>query len=83
MNHYSIYGTYLLSHHKHRIAKKHANIYRKEHSKFSYKGHKIYLYKCYSDGFVVYSCKPCDNNISIPYRTAVYFRKTQLSLNNC
>ena len=79
MNYYSIQGTYLLSHRKRRIAKKHTNLYRKEYSKFSHKGHKIYLYRCYSDGFVVYSCKPYKSDASIAYSEAAYFRKMQLA----
>lgn len=71
--------TYLLSHRKRRIAKKHSRIYREEHSKFSYKGPKIYLYKCYNDGFVVYSCKSYEGGTSITYRDAIYFRKVQLA----
>jgi uncharacterized protein with WD repeat len=58
MNHYSPKGTYLLSHHKRRIAKKHANSYRKEHSCIKHKGPKVYTYSCSLDGFVVYSCMP-------------------------
>ena len=79
MNFYSIQGTYLMSHRKRRIAKKHAHLYRKEHSQFSYKGHNIYLYKCYSDGFMAYSCKPYESNAAITLRDASYFRKLQLA----
>ena len=79
MNHYSIQGTYLLSHRKRRIAKKHSHIYCKEHSKFSYKGHKVYLYKCYNDGFVVYSCKSYEGGASVAFSDAICFRKIQLA----
>ena len=78
-NHCSIHGTYLLSHRKRRISKKHSRIYREEHSKFSYKGPKIYLYKCYNDGFVVYSCKSYEGGTPIAYRDAIFFRKVQLA----
>ena len=80
MNHYSIQGTYLLLHRKRRVAKKHTRIYSVEYSKFhfSYKGHKIYLYKCYNDGFVVYSCKSYEGGTSIAYCDASYFREIQL-----
>lgn len=79
MNHFSIHGTYLLTHRKRRIAKKHLNLFHKEHSNFSYKGYKLYLYKCYNDGFIAYSCRSCDGGTPITYRDAVYFRSIQMS----
>lgn len=60
MRHYSPQGTYLLSHRKRRIARKHAHSCHKEHSHIKHKGPKVYAYSCNLDGFVIYS--------SIPYR---------------
>lgn len=76
MNHYSPQGTYLLSHRKRRIAKKHAHDYRKEYNHIPQKGYNVYLHYFYEDGFCVYTCKPYMQNASVKFSVANYLRNS-------